>query len=843
MTNDFAKLRRAATTILLLFLLAVCAAGVSLTAARLNWDERTLAKTDAVVSVKGVPIRSKAHLSFLLRRLERSEPLDVVVERPRERITYAVSFKGDEQIVSPVAIQDTVVVSLLAGVERCFGAFRIVGVLVACLIAFACAFFAHRKSSDDDASFSLAVALIGVMIASGQARFSETPHSLAAGVHFAFLAAFAFSPALFLRWSLRFPKPAFSSTTATNVLFWTLLALGATMVFVSFHRFQQALAKPTGETFRAYSVSLNVIRAFFALLVLTSFLILVRRYAQSEAEHDRRRLRWVIVGATLSALPFIFFSLLPNALIDRAFLPDAVAVALAILAASMMTVAATRYRLLAVEALFNRSFVFFGALLLLSLLYGATLFLLSQIFSSSESFSPYIAAGLATLITLILFEPTTTLVKRFAESRVFKAEFSAQEAERILSAEIQGAKSEKDLVTKVAKKLRECLPVTSVAVALRSDDKKLKLAAGVNFNDGGQSSISPPPLLSDSRLIAHSEQIEDGVEHQPLDEAEFRPWNPALVVPITSEPRGKTSVLGCLLLGEKTSRLAFSAEEARWLQSIAGQTALMLLRLREQRKLVLKDEENKRLRELAEIRFRFVNAVSHDLRTPLASIKSLADLLSKNIGDETAKQHTERIARASNRLSKMVENILNYAKLEKGEISYRFEPLNLSDLAQEVVKSMDCQLELGGFEVKQSFAEEPLPIQADKNLLPQAMWNLVSNALKYSGESKTIEVSTRKDGDCAVFSVKDYGIGISSEDIDKIFKPFFRSSNAEAQVPSGFGLGLWIVKQVVEIHEGEVRVRSELGKGSEFELRLPLMNGVEKPASNAPRRTKAGKSE
>lgn len=292
----------------------------------------------------------------------------------------------------------------------------------------------------------------------------------------------------------------------------------------------------------------------------------------------------------------------------------------------------------------------------------------------------------------------------------------------------------------------------------------------------------------------------------------------ALAIPIASERR----VIGYMLLGEKNSQLAFNAEEVRLLKSIATQTATILSRIRLQRDLALKSEEARRLREISDMKSYFVSSVSHDLRTPLTSIKLFAEMLSAKTDDETAKKYLAMIEGESERLSKMVANILRFAKSEKGIETYHFETINLSALADEALKSIAYQLELGSFEVRTHFEPEPLLIEGDKSSLLQAIENLLSNAMKYSGESKVIELATFKTETHAILSVKDFGIGISEADQARLFEPFFRSSDERAKRIGGAGLGLALVKNTMNAHHGNVLVKSLVGNGSEFQLCFPL---------------------
>ncbi len=800
---------------------AVCAIGIVSTASRLNLDTTAFEKGDALLSVWNIPIESESHRLFLFRLIETSKVEPLMVERIRERKVYRVTFDGESQQIVPVLVRDTLSLSLSVPTVKRFGGLYLLGVVMLCGVFLFATWFVEKKSPFDDRSlpFSLASMLIAVMIATAQARFDTHFFSVANALHIGFLFAYTLAPAFFFRWSLTFPKPRLHSSTIEAMLFYGVMLCATVLSFYAVVQFREAVSEKAYLFFQKYQTALNFCRVFFALLIIGALFNLSRAYTHLQAEGDLRRLRWTLVGTGIGALPFVLFSIFPLVLFDASPIPDELTVALSLLAPPMLAIAVTRYRLLDVDALFVQSFTFLATLLLIGALYGASVFLLSQLFASAESYSPYLISAFAAIFVLICFEPIKARVQAFANQRIFKAQFNAERAEAQLSAEIQTATSEDDLAEILAHHLDALLGVSSVAMTyFTRDGNRLKLHAQRNFILKEPRGILFSPPVSEPQLLARRAQLEDGIAYCPADESRFERWRIALAVPIASE----RALLGYILLGEKTSQLAFNAEEIRLLQSIASQTAITLARLRLQRDLALKSEEAQRLRELSELKSYFVSSVSHDLRTPLTSIKLFAEMLSDKLDDATAKKYLAMIQGESERLSKMVANILSFAKSEKGIEAHRFETLNLSTLAHEAVQALAYQIELGCFDVKTHFEAEPLLIDGDKPSLLQAIENLLTNAMKYSGDSKRIEVRTFKEERMAVVCVKDYGIGISEADQARLFEPFFRSPDERSKQIGGAGLGLALVKNTMNAHHGKVLVKSLVGEGSEFELHFPL---------------------
>ena len=218
--------------------------------------------------------------------------------------------------------------------------------------------------------------------------------------------------------------------------------------------------------------------------------------------------------------------------------------------------------------------------------------------------------------------------------------------------------------------------------------------------------------------------------------------------------------------------------------------------------------------------------MSHDLKTPVTSIKMFAELLktTKSISTKKAEEYFEIIEGESNRLTRLIDTVLNHSKIESGVKKYKFEEINLTDVVQNVLRSMEYHFKMSKFSVNTSFEEEVIMINADADEVVEALINLLSNALKYSIDKKLIDVSIYQKGEYAIIEVKDKGIGISSEDLENIFDSFFRSGNLSIDKVGGTGIGLTIVKHIMDAHEGKIEVKSILEKGSTFSLHFPLKN-------------------
>lgn len=226
-------------------------------------------------------------------------------------------------------------------------------------------------------------------------------------------------------------------------------------------------------------------------------------------------------------------------------------------------------------------------------------------------------------------------------------------------------------------------------------------------------------------------------------------------------------------------------------------------------------------KELNELQRQFVSMASHEFRTPLAIIDSTAQRLKSRAEKLTPAETVRRvdgIRQAVQRMTRLMESTLTAARMEKGKVAVEIAACDLRKVVAEV-----CQRQQDIADdhlIACDLAELPETIQADSDALEQVLTNLVSNAVKYSPNAPHIEVKGSRDGDDAVISVRDHGLGIDAEDLPRMFERFFRAKTSTGI--AGTGIGLNLVKALVEMHGGTVGVESEVDKGSRFTIRLPI---------------------
>jgi signal transduction histidine kinase len=239
---------------------------------------------------------------------------------------------------------------------------------------------------------------------------------------------------------------------------------------------------------------------------------------------------------------------------------------------------------------------------------------------------------------------------------------------------------------------------------------------------------------------------------------------------------------------------------------------------------------------LVEAKTTFVSNVSHELKTPLSLIRLFAETLElgRVRNPEEAHEYYRIINRESRRLTRLINNILDFSRIEAGRRQYQFAEGDVAQVVTEVLQSYERQMTNAGLEAQTNIQPDLPPAMIDREALAQAVLNLLDNAVRYSNQAMRIEVSVCIRGGDIAIEIADHGIGIPRAEHQRIFEKFYRVSTGLVHETKGSGLGLAIVKHIVEAHRGRVTVESAPGKGSRFTILLPVIKSEVAEAAPEP---------
>jgi signal transduction histidine kinase len=339
------------------------------------------------------------------------------------------------------------------------------------------------------------------------------------------------------------------------------------------------------------------------------------------------------------------------------------------------------------------------------------------------------------------------------------------------------------------------------------------------------------PPVEDADRLAHAEAVEWLWQRRPTLPATSHlvldgelPGGASLVVWSSDGDVTQASIAGPTYLAaveaelrdEASSRrsLLGSAFAAIGLVLLAGWYFILRSMAREGRLLQLQAD--------------FVSAVSHEFRSPLTSMAHLAEMLESDRvpPGEVRRASYGVLVRDTNRLRRLVEDLLDFRRLESGSATFRLERLELVELVRSIVSEFSPGVAGAGYQIEIAAPETPLYATADREALARALWNLLDNAIKYSPDCRTVWVEIAREADRIAISVRDQGLGIPLREQRRIFDRFVRGAQPKALRIRGTGIGLALVRHIVRAHGGEVTLASEPGRGSRFTILLPDAAGA-----------------
>ncbi len=765
---------------------------------------------DRMVSIAGQQVRNVEDIEFLLDRHTVGTLVPCVVERDGTLRTLTISlvpYYGSLYLVI------VILVSML---------FYGVGIVV----------FLRRPGDRAARVFHLGAVGTAVMLSTTWGQYGTIPLEVGIGLRVVFSVMYAFVPVWFLRFASLFPR----DRTPKHVwMFASLYGLAAVLSVANGVTFIRAADTGLVTDFHVHLQAFTATRWFLVALVVGGLLSVRHAYLTAGEEPERRRLRWVVWGLFVGFVPFVVLWVIPSIILSYGLVPEEVMLLFSGAIPLSFGISIVRYHILDIDLLLNRSVVYATVTAIIVGVYLAlVLGVAAMVTTFTFEISLVISTGSAVLIALV-FQPLRRTVQHHVDMRYFRVRYDYRKAAGELLEEIRRAPSETLLARKLIDRLARLLPTSLLAFVV---DTK---------NDGTPTVLAwhGKPVEAVSELMAYLHEktfgrplpiavdaaIEQGLACVTADSRLAAMWDLVIAVPVHSK---QERILGYILLGPKESGHRFSSEDIDLLRGVASQAGLEIERLRLQRQLIVKEAEADRLLTLNALKSDFVSYVSHDLRTPLTSIKMYTELLKRHVAasDRKGRGFLTVVEGEADRLNRMVSTILDSARIEDGAVQYSFRDMDLLRTLKSVLRLLEYQLRKEGFRVERRFPRNRsrLTIHADPDAVGEAVMNLLTNAMKYGGEEKMITIVAAKRRDAIICSVRDRGAGISPEARPHVFEKFYRDPTLPRRL-QGVGIGLSIVKHIMDAHGGRVEVESAVGKGSEITLVFPA------PAPNTRKRS------
>ncbi len=753
---------------------------------------------DRIISFDGGKIRSLEELEFLLDGRRIGDNLALTIDGGRlvnVRLVHAYS------------------ITYMLAAWFVGTLFFVTGLLV---------FFKRR---DDMAALVYHFGAVGVavVIMSTWGCYTLQPAGTGQFIRAVFSTAYAFVPALFLHFSLIFPSRRKNFLTGYEFILYLVAGFLSVLLAVTF----VAATMPFSMTwFHSFLAIFNVTRWFYASSVVLSIAIFVRSYRSAKEEMERRKLRWIMLGLAISSLGFIGLWQIPQLLTSRGLVSEEVIVLLSGAAPVAFAVAIVKYHVLDIDHLFNRSTVYVMMLVILLSLYASIVGVVAAVVGSFTVTKSIVASAAAAVAVAVLFEPIRRRVQLFVDKNFFRVRYDMRKVEGRFSDELKRCVDVAEIAELGLRTVVAAIPIERIGYFLfEEDSSRLRLVAhrgfdllesrSVCFDRENFTNVASLPIAVESK-------IEPGANFERADPDVFRRWGIIVAFPGRTEA-GK--LLSFMVLGPKKSGLRFSIEDVDLLSYISANCASAHERILLQSRLAFEHEERERLEEINRMKTYFVASVSHDLKTPLTTIRMYTEALKegREFPASRVRNYLNTIQGESKRLTRMIENVLSVAKTERGKVVYTMKPENLDEIVRDTVALMNYEVIKAECKLTTRLGLKNKNIMADRDSVQEALGNLIANAVEYSTRRKQIAVRTFSMDGCLCVSVKDSGIGIPKDEMERIFEPFYRGKSSTSIRPGGTGLGLSVVKSVMDAHNGRIDIESEPGRGTKITLLFPFM--------------------
>ncbi len=632
-----------------------------------------------------------------------------------------------------------------------------------------------------------------------------------------FSVSYSFAPALFVYFTLIFPREKYVPVSATAFLF----AAATIISILSSTYFIRAISLRRLAAIQNYLAVFNYSRMFLAGCIISGLIIFIHTYITSINIPEKKKLSWILSGFFLGPLLFACLWVIPQAFTNYGLVPEEFVVILMLFIPVTFAVAILRYHIFNIDLIIERSVIYFLSVGILILVYALVISILMHFVKNINEFLP---SGIAAVITALLFHPAKDGIQKFIAKKFFRVRYDFRIASGKFLNEIKNCSNVKSLAEKILGQIKTLLPVEKQAFFIyNKENSRLYLKAEENFEILKERSV----FLNRDKLktslpqpVGLKDKIEPGSQVENADIKVFKKWGIALVFPIKSN---KDDLLGFLVLGEKKSGARFTIEDLDLLIEVSIQAGLTIERIQIQEELIREQLQKEQFRELNDLKSFFISSVSHELKTPLTSIKMFTEFLhiNENLEKEKKEEYFEIIEGECSRLGRLIENVLDLSKMERGAMEYHFKDIDVKNMLRHAVDLMSYQMKMEKCEVVADFDEEECNLHGDPDLLMSAVLNLLSNGIKYSSIPKCVIVSITKDESYVNLNFKNNGKFIAPGEMLKIIKPYYRSGSAIKQKIPGSGIGLTLVNQIMSAHYGKLLITNTSGNGCIFTLSFP----------------------
>lgn len=641
--------------------------------------------------------------------------------------------------------------------------------------------------------------------------------------------AYVSAPALFMHFTLTFPRDVtkrFKYPIRLNYVIAIVLAVAGIYYYIN------AILSPSDLSIENYLSIFNIIRIYLiAAVVLSITIFSIALYNEKEVI-QKKQLKWLLFGFVVGPFSFVLLWVIPIIFSGRALIPEEIVMFLICTVPITFSIAIIKYHLLDIDEIINRGIVYSIVVALFLSFYAFIIWISITSFKIADQST---VSAIAAIILVLIFQPVKNKVQKFVDRKFFRVRYDLKNELNKFNSAIHNFNDTESLSRFLINEIDKIIPVDKIAYCeFDHQQNKLIIKHHKNFDLIADKTLNLNPATLEKRrfaVAAIKNKVENEVEISSLYQNTLLRWKINVVIPIKSV---EDELYGFLLLGNKKSSSKYSIEDIDLLKSIGINTGTTIERIRLQEQVIREKLETERLEELNKQKSMFVSIVSHELKTPLTSIGIFTEFIKESepsISEKT-KNYLDIIEGETGRLTRLINNVLDFSKIERGVKEYSFRQTELNKIVKNTIELIKYQITIAGFKLQSEINENKFLICGDEDALTEAIENLISNSIRFSKDRKEIIIKTFEQNEFYCVSIKDYGIGIGQEELNSIFNQFYRSQNAIAKNIDGTGLGLPIVKHIIDAHKGKISVESKLNEGSTFTLCIPKLIKGDKDEQN-----------